>query len=250
MRLILHIGHPKCASTSLQKALFDSDNIFFPKSGLHEYEHLAIPLKLKGIDKWTSQWFSQDWVDSEFDKLVSEINLSGSDVVLSSERLVDITQEQLDFLSDLFPLHELELLLIYRATQEYAESMWKHAVFRHDLSEPYDKFLLQFSTYNPTASIDCINEKYTKHIVKMGATDWIKAISSIFDFDINLTRENISAPFECCRYLQEIHQKIGSKQFKKYFTTDFKVTFAQAFMGNGNVEMDEFDVPITGKNTS
>jgi len=245
-RLILHVGHPKCASTSLQQSLIDSKEIYYPHHGLHSAEHIALPLKIKGLDKWTSQWISQDWVNSEFKALVNEVNsIEDKTVVLSSERLADITPAQFQQILSLFDQSQIELLLLYRPVEDYVKSMWKHAVFRHDLSEDFELFQTKFKDFNPTFSVEQLSAlAHNTHTINISKKNWEKELENILDMKIHMSQDNISAPMECCYFLQKLQNSIGSKHFKEFFTPERKNEFLQCFLHSNTKLIDTFDVPI------
>jgi len=245
-RLILHVGHPKCASTSLQQSLINSQEIHYSQHGLHAAEHIALPLKIKGLDKWTSQWITQEWVDSEFELLVTEINsIQDKTVIISSERLADITPFQFKKISTLFPKYDIEILLLYRPIEGYVKSMWRHAVFRHDMSEDFEDFKSKFKDFIPTYAVNQHSDTAAKiHTIDISKKNWVNNLEDIINIKINMSNDNISAPMECCYFLQQLHKSIGSKQFKKFFTPERKNEFAQIFIKNNNKPIDTFDVPI------
>lgn len=250
MKLYIHVGLPKCASTSLQAALYENDEIYFPRHGLHHFEHIAIPLKLKGIDKWTSQWFSQDWVDREYKLLIEEIYNSNSHVVVSSERLADIPQEVLDVFLSEFAEAEIEILYLFRPADGYVRSMWRHAVFRHDMSEGFDSFKKGFSDFDPLNIGNRFAAKYKINMIDISKSGWSEQLSEALGFVPDIQNENVSAPYEACYFLQQIHQCIGTEKFKAYYSTLRKEEFAKLFADGCTSQLEEFEVPIVrGKQT-
>lgn len=249
MKIILHIGYPKCASTSLQAALHACESIKFSRFGLHHYEHLAVPLKLKGLDSWTAQWFTQEWVDSEFDALVQDVKGSNQTVVISSERLADITLEQIDFLRSLFHQNvDIEILMLYRPKDAFVKSMWRHEVFRHDLSESYDDFSRKFESFDMLNAANHLKPHVHLNLLDISSEGWQEELSDILGARVNLTQENVGANFMCCELLQKIHVASGSSKFKSYFTHERKQEFSKLFEKDQLGGLDEFIVPIM-KNT-
>lgn len=244
MKLYIHVGLPKCASTSLQAALYENNVICFPRHGLHHFEHIAVPLKLKGIDKWTSQWFSQNWVDREYDLLIEEIKDSKSHVVVSSERLADISPDILDIFLSEFPDADVEILYLYRPADGYVRSMWRHAVFRHDMSEGYESFKKGFSDFDPIGIGNRFAARYKTNMIDISKSGWSELLSGALGFVPDIQNENVSAPFEACYFLQQIHQCIGTEKFKAYYSTIKKEEFAELFADGCNSLLEEFEVPI------
>jgi len=250
-RLILHIGLPKCASTSLQRALMETNGLYFPQHGLHHFEHIAIPLKIKGLDDWTAQWFSAEWVDEQFDALVSDINSTDAQVVvISSERLADITPEQLNQLLKLFPSFEVELLLLYRPKDDFVKSMWRHAVFRHDLAEDFKAFSEGFVHFDPLGSLSVHRGTVPVHAMNIKEKGWESGLSDVLGLKLQLPVENVSAKFECCYYLQQIHKSVGSEKFKAYFNDQTKKEFCELFSGSEKRSIEDFIVPILRRNST
>ncbi|MCF6252843.1 MAG: hypothetical protein L3J75_16475 [Methylococcaceae bacterium] len=244
-RLIIHIGHPKCASTSLQSALSNVGSIYYPRHGQHHFEHIAIPLKIKGLDDWTAQWLSQEWVDKEFKALVDEVNsVSDEMVVISSERLADITPDQLQEMINLFPSFNIELLLLFRPVEKYVNSMWRHAVFRHDMSEDFTEFKKKFKYFNSTACIDQHRDLVSVHSININDKEWKKSLNKLLGIDIFIPHDNVSASFECCYFLQQMHKSVGSEQFKKFFTPERKKEFSSIFTSDRDKLIEDFTVPI------
>lgn len=251
MKIILHIGYPKCASTSLQAALQKCGAIKFSRFGQHQHEHLAVPLKLKGLDSWTAQWFSQDWVDSEFDALVNDVKDSRQTVVISSERLADITPAQLDFLRSFFPSDlELEILMLTRPKDEFVKSMWKHAVYRHDLSESFECFCKSFDGFDMAGVAKNLASYVQVTVLDISNEGWQECLSNILGVDIALAQENVGVGFLCCDFLQRIHIAVGSSRFKSFFTEERKREFAKLFEDSGPAALEEFIVPIMSNSKS
>lgn len=245
MILTIHVGLPKCASTSLQAALFDCNFVLFPRNGLHHFEHIAIPLKLKGIDKWTSQWIAEDWVDCAYQSLISEIKNSGHQhIIVSSERLADVSLELLDRFIAEFSGVKINILYLYRPVDSYISSVWKHAVFRHDLSVDFETFKKSFNGFDPIKIASNFSERYETHLIDISRPDWTGLLEDILGVVPDIQNENISAPFEACYFLQKIHQSIGTEKYKSYFNAQRKQEIAELFMGECESKLEPFDVPI------
>lgn len=244
MKITIHVGLPKCASTSLQAALYEAENVLFPRSGLHHYEHIVIPLKLKGIDEWTAQWISQDWVDDQYGLLIDEIRRSDRQVVLSSERLADISLSSLNEFVSNFPGAEVDILFLYRPKESYVRSVWRHSVYRHDLSSDFEEFKEEFKGFDPVALGRRFSEKFDTNMVDISRHDWPNALNDVFGFVPELRNENVSAPFAACRFLQQIHKAVGTAKFRAYFTAERKEEFAKLFIDGAEAELAPFNVPV------
>ena len=178
-KIILHVGYPKCASTSLQAALYGLPNITYPRRGLNLHEHLAVPLKLKGLDAWTAKWFSQEWVDSEFEALIQEVKSASGVVVISSERLADITPSQIDELMTCFGNVEMEALVLYRPKDDFVRSMWRHEVFRHDLAEPFDVFNKRFVEFNMLSIVPSLESRIKVNLADISSHSLSDVLSGV-----------------------------------------------------------------------
>jgi len=175
---------------------------------------------------------------------VAEVNsVSNKTVVISSERLADLTSDQLQLIMNFFSPVDIELLLLYRPVDDYVKSMWRHAVFRHDLSESFEVFRERFKYFNPTACVDQHRDIVPVHAININDQEWEKRLYKILGTYVPLLHENISAPFSCCCFLQQLHRSVGSEKFKKFFTSERKKEFSNIFT-NGSNAIEEFTVPI------
>jgi hypothetical protein len=243
-KIILHIGYPKCASTSLQSALLRAKGLLYPQHGLNLYEHLAFALKLNGLDDWTAQWFTQEWVDAEYNDLIHAVNSAREMVVISSERLAGITPEKIGFLREEFGDVDIEVLMLYRPKDDYVKSMWKHEVFRDDLCEPFEKFRERFGGFDMLQAPVALSGFVKVNLIDISKDTWQSELSRVFGIDIKVPNENVSASFQCCEFLQRIHVSVGSLAFKKYFTEEGKQRFSDIFVNSAPNKIDDFKAPI------
>ncbi|WP_444924270.1 hypothetical protein ACJJH9_03130 [Microbulbifer sp. DLAB2-AF] len=249
-RLIIHVGMPKCASTSIQQAVKNSKEVYFPESGVHDTEHLAIPLKIKGVDDWTRQWFDDEWAENEFQKIINEIcELKFKDsintIFLSSERLADCNEIQLSKLVSYFPDFDIEFLLIRRDKDAFIKSNWRHAVFRHDLSDSFDSFYKKMLKCDLDFFYNRFKSSYKIKLLDIDCKDWVKELSTFIGAtNLVLNNENVSASFECCKMLSLMHRELGTDMFQSFFNHERKVEFSELFKSPKKKSITQFTDPI------
>jgi hypothetical protein len=248
MRIIVHPGYAKCASTSLQAALSASAQVHFVKAGRHGNEHIALPLKIKGIDTWTRQHISERWVEDEYAAMLNELaTIRAETVALSSERLMDLSDVQMVFLKDLLSQYgTTEVVVIKRDRQKYLQSTWTHSVYHHDLSMEFSQFCEQMAQFSMERPIECFRRHFTVHVLDMDELGWQDRLADLYGSDVSIGHENVGVPHRAAEYLSQIHREIGSERFKSYFGMPQKGAFAELFQGMPG-KVAPFDVPIAGK---
>lgn len=242
--LFVHIGFPKCGSTSLQAALAQSPDVVFPEAGRHGGEHLAIPLKIKGVDEWTGQWFSQTWVDTQLPLLMQEIEAAEQPVFVSSERLASSEPEHIQALKEMFKGWSIEIVVVTRKLPDFIDSTWRHAVYRHDYHRSRQAFFEDFETFSFQPAIDYFARYFPVHELDLYAPDFEDKFRALTGISIALQRENVGASSELAELLQRVHSLLGSAEFKKRFPAHVKEDMLAAMQGTTTPEFDVFDVPI------
>jgi len=233
-RLILHVGFPKCASTSLQSALMRAPGIRYPVSGRHDTEHVGLALSLKGLDTWTAQFLSEEWVARERAWLDAELAAFPPDAgvtALSSERLIDLEDDEIARLLAMLGDYDVEVLVLRRQLEAYLRSVWGHLVYRNDHCERWESFLERAGGI----SMDTPVERWAAHCpvtcIEMGEPGWTEALDRLFCTELDLRRENVGISHAGARRLQEIHEDVGADAYRAFFTEERKRAFAQMFAG-------------------
>ncbi len=244
MRLVLHVGWAKCASTSLQKFLFNQKEIIYPDAGIHFNEHLAVPLKLKGVDEWTSTWFSKEWVDQEFQNICDQVRNANKTVVLSSERLMDINSEQINTLCTLLRVHNPEFLVLRRSKKGWIESAWRHAVFVYDYTGGFEEFSAPWQGVDMGHFSKRHGEKFKVTEIDIDGEGWVGQLEDFLGLHIVMPAENRGATFDCCEALRRLHLEVGTEAFQRFFTNERRTAFSEMFTHADNSEIVEFAVPI------
>lgn len=243
-KIFIHVGFPKCGSTSLQQALQSADGVCYPLSGTHALEHLCLPLHLKGVDPWTARWFSEEWVDAELAKLMDEVRASRSDVVLSSERLASLSPDEVTGLATLLEGLDVSVIVVIRDRERFLDSLWRHAVFRHDYHVSRDDFLATMKDF----SFDDCERRFARvfpvHVLNMDQPDYAQVLSSLLGSTISIPHANTGVPGELAEILQRNHALLGTEQFTKSFPPHVKDAMLRALKGEITPEISAFEVPI------
>lgn len=243
-KIFLHVGFPKCGSTSLQAALADAPNILFPKSGNHGGEHLALALTLRGLDDWTAQFFNADWVRQNQEQLMDEVRASESTVVLSSERLAAMKHSEIEDFKALFPNFDIHVIVVRREVTKYLSSTWRHAVYRHDYGETYETFLIGFREFSFGNVEDKFKQHFTVHDFDMTAPDYTSRLGALIGTTIEIPKANVGVPLEFAKLLQTTHALLGTREFQKRFDAKTKKEMLEVWSGRATVTIDPMTAPL------
>jgi hypothetical protein len=242
--LYLHVGHPKCGSTSLQESLKSTPDLLYPKSGVNGAEHLSLPLYIKGIDEWTGQFFDQEWVKIQHQLMLQEIAASDLDVFVSSERLASMSDAQIRNLKELFPGFNIIIIIVKRDIEKYLNSTWRHAVYNHDYAEDYDDFMRNMQRY----SFDDCEKRFSEYhrlcVFDMDSDEYPKNLGKLLHTEIVLPKSNVGVPLEFAKLLQLNHKLMGSKKFKEIFDYEEKKKMLDVLYGQTEVQVDDMNVNL------
>jgi len=244
MSVLIHIGFPKCASTSLQDSFSTIKSILYPVAGRNGNEHLSLPLFLKGNDDWTRQFYSDEWVEAEHKKFMEEIEAYSGLKVISSERLVSLNEDQIVKLKRLFSDEDIQIVAIVRDRDKFIASMWRHAVFRHDYPFSFSVFrdiMAKFDFFRP---LELFRRHFPVHAINLDDVAFEDKLTEVFKFHVTLPSSNVGIGFYAAERLQKIHSICGTAAFKKFFTHDVKAQFAKMLKNDKEVVVDDFNVPI------
>ncbi|WP_156816317.1 hypothetical protein [Oceanibaculum indicum] len=244
--LFLHVGFPKCGSTSLQEALSQAEGVTFPTAGRNGGEHLCLPLKLRGVDAYTSQWFSHEWVDVQYAALMDEIEAApaSNSVVVSSERLASTTPEEAPVLAAMFEGWWVEVVIVRRPAERFIDSLWRHAVFWHDYAWELDVLRREMSEFSFERTQAIFAPHFPVHMLDMDSPDYEARLSALFGAPIRVGHANVGVPAALAELLQTNHRLMGSARFKAAFPYAVKEAMRAAMAGELTPETDPFDVPI------
>lgn len=243
-KILLHVGFPKCGSTSLQEALIKAEGINFPCAGRHGSEHLSLPLHVKGLDPWTAQWFSQEWVETQHAALLAEIKAASGTVVLSSERLASCSPEQVAMLDAMLEGWPVEIVIVTRQIDKFLDSLWRHAVFRHDYAESKQTMLQDMSDFSFDETFETFASFFPVRMLNMDSPDYEASLSDLFGVPIALDRANVGVPAALAELLQANHRLMGSARFKAAFPYEVKEAMRAAMAGEVLPDIDPFDTPV------
>jgi len=242
--LYIHVGYPKCGSTSLQAALIKAKGITYPLAGRNAEEHLSLPLFLKGVDSWTTKWFSEEWVAEQHAAMMQEIAAAPGDVFLSSERLVALNPGEIVALRDLFPDWRIEIIIVERSLEKYLDSTWRHAVYRHDYAESKATFLKKMAGFTFGKADTLFGKYFPVHVFNMEHPDYTAAFAKATGVTISLGRANVGVSNDLAVLLQQTHALMGSARFKAAFTQQVKEAMRAALADEVTPNIDSFDVPL------
>jgi hypothetical protein len=246
MKLFVHVGYAKCASTSLQEALRDGTGILYPRAGRlsPQAEHLSLPLHLKGIDDYTRQWVSNEWVQTQHAALMQEISESDKPVVVSSERLASLQPDQITRMAQLFEPYDTRVVVLYRDRETYLDSTWRHAVYNHDYAVDYASFQKFSAEFQFGEILPLFEKHFPVSVFNIEEIGFDRQIMELTGATFSLGRVNAGVPFEFAEILQRQHVALGSKTFKAIFTTDVKATMLASWQSQTPPEIDSFTDPL------
>jgi hypothetical protein len=243
-KLFLHVGFAKCGSTSLQVALSEAPRIVFPKSGNHVGEHLALALTLRGIDDWTRQYFDESWVEHGMAGTVAEIKSSTETVVLSSERLAAMSEDEISVVKAIFPDFDIQIILVRREEQRFLSSTWRHAVFHHDFGESYEKFLEPGRVLDFDNVVSKFGKHFPVHSFDMEAPDYATSLGALIGTTIEIPHANVGVPLELAQLLQRTHALLGTEEFKKRFDSDTKEAMLAVWTGRATAKIEPINANL------
>lgn len=243
-KLFLHAGFAKCGSTSLQAALSVAPGIVFPKAGNHGGEHLALALALRGIDDWTRQFFDEAWVAEGLAGIMRDIRAGSQTVVLSSERLAALTEDEIARLQSLFPDFTIAVILVRRDLERYLSSTWRHAVFRHDFGESYDAFRERFRSFRFDDAGVRFGRHFPVHEVDMDAPGYAAALGTLIGTTLEIPRANVGVPMGLAVLLQQTHALLGTAEFTRRFDARTKAGMLAVWTGEKTVRIDPMTAPL------
>lgn len=243
-KLFLHVGFAKCGSTSLQEALSQAPGILYPKAGRHGAEHLSLPLKMRGIDDWTRQFFDDAWVEVQHRAMMEEISSTSLNVAISSERLAALTPAQITILPELFPNFDIRIILVRRSREKYLNSTWRHAVFFHDYGHTYEAFLEKMCGFDFGNTEEKFNKVFATHIYDLDSAGFPDDLAELMETKLDFPTSNVGVPFDLAKLLQETHALLGSQSFKKVYDMRTKKTMLAVKNGEKTVKVEPISAPL------
>ena len=245
MKIFIHVGYAKCGSTSLQEALRAGTGVFFPQAGtnLPACAHISLPLFLKGMDDYTRQYISDEWVQAQHGLMMDQIRGSEQSVFLSSERLASLNSSQIEKLKGLFAGSQVEIIIIVRDREKYLNSTWRHAVFYHDYSVDYESFLKNMAGFQFGSIIPKFSTHFPVHIFNLDDESFESSIKDLTGAQFNFGKANTGVPQHLADLLQRQHVLVGSKLFKEIFPKHVKNKMLSS-INSTRAEIEEFTVPL------
>lgn len=246
MKIFLHVGFPKCGSTSLQQAMAKAIGVVYPKSGCKppDAEHISLPLHLKGIDRWTSQFVSANWVATQHALMLEEVAAADLPVVISSERLAALNPAQIERLKQIFAGHEIEILIVHRDRMKYLDSTWRHAVFRHDYAGSWDDFLAHMKSFSFESIVPAFEQHFPVHMLNLDQADFTARMNALTGAELEFGAANVGVPRRLAELLQEQHARLGTRVFREIFTVGTKNKMLYMMTNPDKVVLAPFDVPL------
>ncbi|MEI6799635.1 MAG: hypothetical protein WCO04_10550 [Pseudomonadota bacterium] len=222
--IYIHVGFPKCGSTSIQRSIRSGSGIFYPRAGTHgrDSEHISLALFLTGIDSYTRKFLSDEWVEWQHRLMMKQIGLSGQNVFLSSERLAALNDQQIRTLKSVFYNHDVEIVFVVRDREKYFRSTWRHLVFTHDYPNDYDFFREKMNNFDFDTVIAKFRKEFPVHVFSLDDEGLERGIKNLTGANFTLLTENSGCPFSLAQELQRFHSLIGTAVFKDTFTSAVK----------------------------
>lgn len=246
MKVYIHVGYPKCGSTSLQTAIRDGTGVLYPQAGTRapDAEHISLPLYIRGIDEWTQQFISEEWVQIQHQLMMQEIARSDRPVFISSERLSGLDAKEVQTLRDIFSGHDTEIIIVVRDREKYLDSTWRHAVFHHDFAASYPDFLKLMEDFQFEIIVPKFKKYFPVNIFNLEDKDFENDIKGLIGANFNLGFANTGVPHILAKLLQEQHALIGSRLFKDLFPMENKTKMLFMATHQERVAIDPFCDPI------
>jgi hypothetical protein len=246
MKLFIHVGYAKCGSTSLQEGLRNGTGVFFPEAGTYfpSSEHISIALSLIGMDDYTRQYITDDWVQQQHALMINLVNESEQTVVLSSERLISLDFRQLEILKSLFPKREIEIIIIVRDREKYLSSTWRHLVFEHDYHIDYQAFREMRADFEFEPAIEKFRQFFPVHVLNLDGEKIEQQIKYLTGADLTLPESNIGVSQTVANFLQQQHIQMGSYLFKDVYTKKVKQKIREFSAYFDKPEFDEIDMTV------
>jgi len=246
VKIFIHIGYAKCGSTSLQEALRDGSGVLFPRAGTNvpAAEHISLPLFLKGIDEYTRQYISDEWVQDNHARMMEEIAQSKQPVFLSSERLASLQGPEIEALKGLFAEHDVEIIIIVRNKEKYLDSTWRHAVFYHDYAVDFQAFQQKMARFEFGSIIPAFQKYFPIHLFNLDDENFERGIKELTGAQFAFGKANIGVPHKLAELLQQQHALIGSALFKEIFPTKVKKKMLFMMTETAPPAVDPFNVPL------
>ncbi len=189
MKLLIHVGLPKCLSTSLQRGVFSThpginfmgvgveDNISYQDSRLElisenllKYSnHRTYSAQRSDAKQAIDDWASKDMLNVfSNEHLVFKFGLSQLD-----------TYEKIERLKDLFSDFEVQILLLHRQFESLIRSLYKEFV-RMGLDQSYNDYLIWLWNYRDRNFFDDLN---ADHAVQQLETSFGRGSVLQYDFE-------------------------------------------------------------------
>jgi len=235
MKMFIHVGYAKCGSTSLQEGLRNATGIFFPEAGTNvpASEHISLALFLKGVDDYTRQYISDEWVQEQHSLMMKQVNETQQTVILSSERLISTNAAQIETLKALFPDKKIEIIIIVREIEDFLNSTWRHNVFYHDYAVDYPTYRETRVNFKFESAIQKFRQFFPVHVLNLDDKNIEQEIKDLTGADFKLPKSNVGVSQKLANFLQQQHVQMGSYLFKEIYTENVK-KLIQLFMSNLN----------------
>lgn len=244
-KILLHVGYAKSASTSLQRALSIAPEVLYPKAGrLSDHEHLSLPLKLKGIDAWTAQFVDDEWVERQHAEMMLEISRAHGAIAISSERLMDMTIDQMNSCRSMFEGYDVEIVAIIRPKREWLSSTWRHAVFWHDFTTSWEEFEQSNHEFSMDTAPELFSSVFPTHRVSLDQPDWVARLESIYGARLDMNKDNEGISFAAAEALQRLHLSVGTERFREFFDEGRKRDFARMFTDGADALLEPLNAKL------
>ncbi|HEY4125269.1 MAG TPA: hypothetical protein VGM36_11695 [Rhizomicrobium sp.] len=151
MKGVLHIGMPKCMSTSIQTYLREAENVFFAgvgESRLTEPDMLLAVQRM--IIRTPSQFYDADYVGEVFKEAEQKAIEAGAEIFALSDETIPFPlgyaradtsyTERLLRLKAVMP-QETTVLMMVRRPEDYLKSTYKHRTVMNGMNFSFEEYL-------------------------------------------------------------------------------------------------------------
>jgi hypothetical protein len=223
-----------------------ASGILYPHAGCNspDAEHISLPLHIKGIDDWTRQFISDEWVSEQHARMMEEIAVSDKPIFISSERLAGLSELQIEKLKKTFTGYNIEIIVVIRDRMRYLDSTWRHAVFRHDYAGGWDAFVSRMKSFRFEEIVPLYEAHFPVHIFNLDAPDFSEQVSELTGAQLCFGAANIGVPRRLAELLQAQHELLGSKVYTEIFTSEVKNRMLFAATRTNQPKLDPFNVPL------
>lgn len=144
-RVIIHIGHLKTGSSSIQNFLWDNrlilkgKGVLYPEKALAHERFIGIRHYHLGINPISN---SKYWTQT-----LAEIESSSKTAVLSYEGFIRLERDEIDFVKHQLSRHKVKVICYLRRQDEFIQSHYAEMIKNQGVTIPFTQFISRSPNY-------------------------------------------------------------------------------------------------------